>query len=216
MNSIRSFACFILAAIVLGGVAQSQQSTVRSAGSSAAVTANRGETELHRAARTGDLTALQSQLKLGVNPNVRDAEGRTPLMDAAEQGQLNAAQALIKSGADLNARTRVGSALEIAERTGHSDVAAALRDAGALTNGRSVGDTVCVRPWGGDGFCGKVEAIDKQAYTLRVTQIVGCEKGCAAKAECSAAKPVGGSDGIAAGDLVTTKSWCLTHTGVQQ
>jgi Ankyrin repeats (3 copies) len=211
MTSLRLLTCLVLCVAASVGVARGQQAPPQNA--AAAGTA--AETELHRAARTGDVGALQSQLKLGANPNARDQAGRTPLIDAIEHGQLDAAKILIQAGADLNVRSRLGTALEIAERTGHSDIAAALREAGARTFGRSVGDTVCVRPWGGDGYCGKVESIGKNAYTLRVTQIVGCEQGCAAKTECSAGKPVGGTDGIAAGDLITTKSWCLTQTGVQ-
>jgi hypothetical protein len=49
-----------------------------------------------------------------------------------------------------------------------------------------------------------------------VTGIVGCADGCAAQAECSAGRGVGGAQGIAVGDTVDTVSWCLTHTGVQQ
>jgi hypothetical protein len=90
-----------------------------------------------------------------------------------------------------------------------------LVEAGARSTGSSVGDTVCVRPWGGDGYCGTVESIDKTHYRLRVTKLVGCEKGCPVKAECSAGREVGGSHGIAVGDEVATVSWCLTHTGVK-
>jgi len=207
------------------------------------------ETELHKAARTGDLALLQSHLKQGADPNVRDEAGRTPLMDAvaagrvdvirlllaagadvnarskagrtslieaAAEGQTDAARLLIQAGADLNAYQRGwGTALKTAERTGHNDIAEMLRKAGAQTSGSSVGDTVCVRPWNGDGYCGTVEAIDKNNYTIHVTQIVGCKDGCPAKEDCSAGRPVGGSGGIAVGDEVKTVSWCLTHTGVK-
>jgi hypothetical protein len=206
------------------------------------------DTDLHRAARLGDLELLQRQLKAGANPNARNEEGRTPLIEAAAGGKLDAirlllsggaginltsvtgrtplieatvqghvaaAQLLIQSGADLDVRERIGTALEIAERTGRNDIAELLRQSGAHTFGRSVGDRVCVRPWRGSGYCGKVEAIDKTAYTIRVSQIVGCERGCRAKPDCSAGRRVGGADGIAAGDSITTVSWCLTDTGVQ-
>lgn len=209
MHLLRPLTFCLIAACLFGVSVLAQQSPAKS--TAATVTAS----ELHRAARQGDVAALKSQLQRGADPNAKDAAGRTLLMDAVEQGQLDAAKLLIQSGADLNVRTRLGTALEMAERGGHGDVAAALREAGARTSGRSVGDTVCVRPWGGDGYCGKVEAINKTAYTIRVSQVVGCEKGCPAKAECSAGRPVGGTDGIAAGDSITTASWCLTHTGVQ-
>jgi hypothetical protein len=182
-----------------------------------AVAALAGETALHRAVREGDVALLRSSLRAGANPNERDASGRTPLIEAAELDQIEAARVLISAGADLDARPRGwGTALETAERTGHTKLAEMLRQAGARTFGRSVGDKVCVRPWKGDGYCGTVEAIDKNAYRIRVTEIVGCKDGCPARGECSAGKPVGGAEGLHAGDAITTVSWCLTHTGVQR
>jgi len=207
------------------------------------------DSELHRAARSGDVQLLQAQLKLGANPNARNQEGHTPLLEAISAGKLDAArmllanganvngtsssgksalieaaelgnneaaQLLIKAGADLNLRSRgSGTPLEAAERSGHPELAALLRKSGAHTFGRSVGDTVCVRPWNGEGYCGTVEAIDKNNYQIRVTQIIGCAGGCAPKPECSAGKRVGSSNGLGVGDLITTVSWCVTHTGVQ-
>jgi|SRR5215472_12329132 len=207
------------------------------------------DTELQRAARQGDLTALRSRLQQGADPNVRDAlgrtplleavragqteavrlllgagakvnvpslDGRTPLIEAAAQGQTDAAKLLIEGGADLNTIQRgSGTALQTAERSGHNDIAALLRQAGARSSGRSIGDTVCVRPWKGDGYCGTVESVNKTVFTIRVTKIVGCDKGCPARAECSAGRDVGGVDGLHPGEAVTTRSWCLTHTGVQ-
>jgi ankyrin repeat protein len=182
-----------------------------------AVAALAAETAIHRAVREGDVASLRARLAAGGDPNERDASGRTPLIEAAELGQIEATRVLISAGADLNARPRGwGSALEMAERTGHAKLAEMLRQAGARTFGRSVGDKVCVRPWKGDGYCGMVEAIDKHAYTVRVTEIVGCKDGCPARGECSAGKPVGGAEGLRAGDAITTVSWCLTHTGVQR
>ncbi len=238
-----SFLIFLLAAYSAGG----QQLPGRAPQGNFPVA--KGSTDLHQAARAGDLALLESRLKEGMNPDVRDQAGRTPLLEsvlagkldamrmllaagadanghsfsgrtplieAAEHGQLGAAGLLIQSGADLNTIQRgYGSALETAERSGHNDVAALLRQAGAKSSGRSIGDTVCVRPWQGEGYCGKVEAVNRTAFTIRVTQIVGCTNACAAKAECSAGRPVGGADGIQVGEAVSTVSWCLTHTGVQ-
>jgi ankyrin repeat protein len=207
------------------------------------------ETQLHKAARTGDIKLLRARLQQGVNPNARDPSGRTALLEAAKTGQLEAMRALVsaganvnaaapdgqtplieaakhnqpeavkllmEAGADLNLRSRgSGSALEVAERMGHEQIAQMLRQAGARTFGRSVGDTVCVRPWNGDGYCGTVVAIHKNQYQIHVTKIVGCVSGCEPKPECSAGKPVGGPDGLRVGDRITTVSWCLTHTGVK-
>jgi len=175
-----------------------------------------GHTALIDAVAGGQIEAARVLLDAGAKVNITSSEGRTPLIEAAAQGHLDSAQLLINSGADLNVTQRgSGTALEAAERRGHNDVAALLRQAGARSSGRSVGDTVCVRPWKGDGYCGTVEAVNKTAFQVRVTRIVGCESGCSAKPLCSAGRTVGGTDGIAEGELVSTVSSCLTHTGVQ-
>ena len=207
------------------------------------------ESQLHAAARSGNVELLESRLEPGADPNVRDVRGRTPLMDAVAAGELGAVRVLLRARADVNAQTPAGgtalleaaangrleaasllvaagadlnhvrrgwgSAVETAERTGHNDIAAMLLKAGARSSGSSVGDTVCVRPWAGDGYCGTVESINKTQYLIRVTRIVGCRDGCAPKPECSAGRTVGGPDGIGPGEEVHTVSWCLTHTGVK-
>ncbi len=175
-----------------------------------------GRTLLMDAVAGGQLDAMRLLIAHKADLNAHANNGATPLMVAAEQGRLDAAKLLVESGADLNAASRGwGTALKTAERSGHNDVAAMLRKAGARSTGSSAGDTVCVRPWGGDGYCGTVESLNKTQYRIRVTRIVGCEQGCVAKEECSAGRPVGGSGGIAVGDEVDTVSWCLTHTGVK-
>jgi uncharacterized protein len=207
------------------------------------------QTELHRAAREGNLESLRIRLAQGMNPDLRDSAGRTPLLDAVKAGQVEAVRMLLAAGASVNTasssgRTALieaaelgrndaarilidagaalnvsqrgwGSPLEAAERTGNNELAAMLRKAGARSSGRSVGDTVCVRPWQGNGYCGVVEEVNKTSFRIRVTQVVGCANGCEAKSQCSESRTVGGADGIQPGDVITTVSWCLTHTGVQ-
>jgi len=173
-------------------------------------------TPLMDAVKSDRIEAVRLLLGAGADVNATSASGRTPLIEAAEFGQVDSAQLLIASGANINASQRGwGTALEAAERMGHNDVAATLRQAGARSSGRSVGNTVCVRPWQGDGYCGEVVEVNKTSFRLRVTEIIGCEGGCQPKAECSAGKAVGGADGIQVGDEITTTSWCLTHTGVK-
>ena len=182
----------------------------------AAVASAGSDPALERAVRAGDVATVQARLAAGANPNARDATGRTLLMEAAEAGQTDAAKLLISAGADLNASARgFGTALEMAERTGHTDLAAMLLQAGARSTGKSVGDKVCVRPWKGDGYCGTVAAVAKNTIRIQVTEVVGCRKGCPARAECSAGKPVGGPNGWHVGDVVATVISCLTQTGVR-
>jgi hypothetical protein len=175
-----------------------------------------GRTPLMDAAAEAQVAAMRLLIASGADVNAAAHDGQTPLMAAAAAGALDAARLLVQSRADLNLASRGwGTALKTAERTGHNDIAAMLLRAGARSTGSSVGDTVCVRSWGGDGYCGTVEAIDKTQYRLRVTKLVGCQNGCPARADCSGGRTVGGSEGIAVGDEVSTTSWCLTHTGVQ-
>jgi Ankyrin repeats (3 copies) len=174
-----------------------------------------GRTLLIEAVSARKLEAASTLLTSGAGVNARSRSGRTALIEAAEQGDEAIAGLLIENGADLNLTERGwGSALEVAERMGHEELAARLRRAGARRSGRSVGDTVCVRPWNGDGYCGVVETVRKATVHVRVTELVGCDRGCAARAECSAGLPVGGAGGVRVGDLVSTTTWCLTHTGV--
>ena len=174
-------------------------------------------TPLMEAVKAGQIEAVRLLLIAGANVNTTSATGRTPLIEAAEFGQTGSASLLIAAGADLNASQRGwGTPLEAAERTGNNEIAAMLRDAGARSSGRSVGDTVCVRPWQGNGYCGVVEEVNKTSFRLRVTEIVGCADGCKAMTDCSANRMVGGDEGIQSGETITTVSWCLTHTGVKQ
>jgi hypothetical protein len=173
-------------------------------------------TPLMDAVKSDRVEAVRILLGAGADVNAISASGRTPLIEAAEFGRIDSAQLLIASGADLNKSQRGwGTPLEAAERMGHNELAAVLRRSGARSSGRSVGDTVCVRPWQGDGYCGEVVEVSKTSFRLRVTEIIGCEGGCQAKADCSASRAVGGADGVQVGDEITTVSWRLTHTGVK-
>jgi hypothetical protein len=174
-----------------------------------------GITQLIAAATAGDAATIHALLAQGAGIDATASDGRTALIAAAQSGKIDAVQLLIGAGADLDRRARgVGTALNIAENTGQAQIAALLLKAGARTTGKSVGDTVCVRPWGGDGFCGTVRSFAMKSVQIEVTKIVGCMGGCQAREECSAGKIVGGSNGVQTGDQIAVPSWCLTQTGV--
>jgi hypothetical protein len=169
------------------------------------------------AAAAGDTNNVKSLVAAGIPVNATDAAGRTALIVAAQNRQMETVKALAAAGADLNRQSKVeGSALNIAENDGNADMAAWLLAAGAHSTGKSVGDTVCVRPWSGQGFCGKVKAFSVKAVQIAVTRLEGCAEGCAARQECSASNPVGGVNGLQAGEEIAVPSWCLTQTGVKQ
>ena len=175
-----------------------------------------GLTPLVIAASKGEADTVRSLLAQGASVNATSADGRTALIAAVQQGHIDVVQSLIDGGANLDAATRgTGTALEVAERKGEAQIAALLLASGARSSGESVGDTVCVLPWGGEGFCGTVKSFSVRSVDIQVTKIVGCAKGCTAKAECSASRPVGDPAGIRAGSRIAVPSWCLTKTGVR-
>jgi hypothetical protein len=69
----------------------------------------------------------------GSDVNVLSNEGFTPLMEATRYGRIELVKVLIEAKADINLRspTRNVTALQLAEETGHEDIAALLRQAGA-------------------------------------------------------------------------------------
>ncbi len=168
------------------------------------------------AVASGRPEAVRALLAAGASPDAGDRSSWTPLHQAVEQGDLASARALLEAGAtpDLRSRAR-GTALDVAEREGRSAIALLLRENGARGSGKSIGDTVCVRPWAGEGYCGRVEAIDRTRFELRVTEIVGCDRGCPARAACSAGRPVASEAGLAPGDRISVPASCLTHTAVR-
>jgi hypothetical protein len=175
-----------------------------------------GLTPLVVAASQGDTAGVKSLLAQGAQVNATAVDGRTPLIAATQSGNLETVTALIAAGANLNRGWRGGgTALNIAENTGQSQIAALLLASGAQSTGKSVGDTVCVRPWSGDGFCGTVRSFSPRSVEIDITRIVGCAGTCLARQDCSEARPVGGINGIQAGDHVAVPSWCLTQTGVK-
>jgi ankyrin repeat protein len=175
-----------------------------------------GLTPLVVAATAGQTDTVRSLLTQGAGVDKTSADGRTALIAAAQSGHIEVVQSLIAAGANLNAATRgTGTALEIAERKGETEIAALLLASGARSTGHSVGDTVCVLPWSGDGFCGTVNSFSVRSVSIQVTKIMGCTNGCSAKQECSASKPLGGPNGLQTGSLIAVPSWCLTQTGVK-
>jgi ankyrin repeat protein len=213
-----ALAVAILLAVSIAPCARSQQSDESSAAQPAAIDArdSHGLTQLIVAASAGQTDAVRSLLAGGASLEATSADGRTALIAAAQNGQLDSVKALIAAGADLNRASRgTGTALNVAENKGETEIAALLLASGARSTGKSVGDTVCVRPWAGAGFCGTVKSFTVPSVAIQITRILGCANGCQARQDCSAGQIVGGSNGIQTGDQVAVPSWCLTETGVK-
>jgi truncated hemoglobin YjbI len=105
-------------------------------------------TLLHFAAGAGCLEVVTLLLRLGVDPNLPGRGEHTPLYcvanECASETGPEMVRALVRAGADVNACSGVtrATALHIAARRGHVEIARALLDSGASVNARDrKGDT---------------------------------------------------------------------------
>ncbi len=163
----------------------------------------------------GDAAEVAELVRGGADPDAADRSGWTALHQAAETGDLALARLLLDAGAHADLRSRArGTPLDVAEREGRAEMARLLRRYGARGSGKSIGDTVCVRPWRGDGYCAVVEAVDPTRFRLRVSQVIGCTTGCEPDSSCSGGQAVG-AGGLGPGDVFWVPASCLTHTGVR-
>jgi len=88
--------------------------------------------ELHKAARRGDLQRVKSLVEKGADVNTRDNDGETPLHEAASEGYLEVARFLVERGADVNAKDNHGlTPLHAAASEGYPEIAQLLVEKGA-------------------------------------------------------------------------------------
>ncbi len=94
--------------------------------------------QLHRAARTGDVAAIERLVAAGADVNAKSSKGRTPVHWAAASGQVSAIRALAKAGAAIDAGDEERyTALALAARQGHVAAVDALVNLGANVNAMS-------------------------------------------------------------------------------
>jgi riboflavin biosynthesis pyrimidine reductase len=99
-----------------------------------------GTTLLHFAAGAGCLEVVALLLRLGVDPNIQGRGDHTPLYcvanECASERGPEVVRALVRTGADVNACGGVAraTALHMAARRGHVEIARALLDSGATVN----------------------------------------------------------------------------------
>jgi ankyrin repeat protein len=99
-----------------------------------------GTTLLHFAASAGCLEVVALLLRLGVDPNIQGRGDHTPLYcvanECASETGPEVVRTLVQAGADVNACSGVtrATALHMAARRGHVEIARALLDSGAAVN----------------------------------------------------------------------------------
>ncbi len=90
-------------------------------------------TELHEAARRGDVAAVRTLLDAGVPVDIKSEYGATALSFACDKGRAEVVKLLIERGADINVADTFYQATPIvwAASNGHGEVVRLLVDAGA-------------------------------------------------------------------------------------
>ena len=99
-----------------------------------------GKTLLHFASGAGCVEVVALLLRLGTNPNIQDHGGHPPLYrlanECASEAGPQIVRELVQAGAEVNAQSGVtgATALHMAARRGHVEIARALLDCGAGVN----------------------------------------------------------------------------------
>ena len=83
--------------------------------------------------REHNLQMVMALISAGAGVNVQDEEGETALMKAIDLGKVEVVRVLLEAGADPNTVSdRYGSPLDRAEWDDHDEIAALLREHGAM------------------------------------------------------------------------------------
>lgn len=100
--------------------------------------AGEASTDLHEAARIGDLNGVKALLAAETSVDARDQFGRTPLHEAVASGDPKVVKALLDGRADVNSSAQYGlTSLHIAAQEGRPDVAQVLLQHGASVSART-------------------------------------------------------------------------------
>jgi len=125
----------VIAAVLLVGCGNSQETTTAKQGSSKST--KTPSVEFYEAAESDNLEVLKQNINDGVNIDAaKGRDGETALHRAATRGKLEAAKLLIEKGADPNiGRAKDGyTPLDLASQRGHTKIADLLRKHGGKTS----------------------------------------------------------------------------------
>jgi len=124
-----------IAAVVLVGCGESQQSAPQAETKPEPSTAKAPDISIHKAAQEGNIEAVKQHLAAGADVNAKDEDGWTPLHLAAEEGHKEIAELLIDKGADVNAgEEEAYTPLDHATLWGHKETSDLLRKHGGKTS----------------------------------------------------------------------------------
>ena len=119
-----------IAAVVLVGCGESQQSAPLPESKPEPPTAKAADISIHEAAAKGDIEAVKQLVDAGTDVNAKDEDENTPLHRAAYYGHKEIVVLLIAKGADVNVKNDVGyTPLD----WNHPDTADLLRKHGGKT-----------------------------------------------------------------------------------
>jgi hypothetical protein len=93
-------------------------------------------TELHRAAKHGDMAGIAAFATHPEYLEARDKRGQTPIYSAASCGQTEAVKVLASVGADVNAAADGSTSIYVASMNGHESTALASLGANVTTPNR--------------------------------------------------------------------------------
>ena len=97
-----------IAAVVLVGCGESQQSAPPAEAKPKPPTAKAPDISIHDAAREGNIEAVKQHIAAGTDVNEKDDSEWTPLYYAVGEGRNEIAKLLIAKGADVNVKGKFG------------------------------------------------------------------------------------------------------------
>jgi len=123
-----------IAAVLVVGCGESQQSAPAPEAKPEATTAKVPDISIHDAAKDGNIKAVKLHLAAGADVDMKDKHGRTSLLMAAWWDHKETAELLIGAGADVNAMADNGvTPLDLSIKLNITEITTLLRKHGGKT-----------------------------------------------------------------------------------